>query len=144
MEAVQANARVSFAELGRRSGLSAPAAAERLRRLEDQGVVLGYHARISTSGLGMPLQVFVEIAVKRADYSRFEKAIAKLPWVLECHHIAGRASFLLRAVAPDTPGLEQLIGYLSHFGDTATSLVMSTPLERREFRCDAAETGLQD
>ena len=91
LQAVQTNARVSFAELGRRCGLSAPATAERLRRLQDRGVIRGYHARLDLDRLGLPMQVFVEIGVKRADYLRFQREIANIPWVLECHHIAGRA-----------------------------------------------------
>ncbi len=138
VQSVQADARISFAELGRRAALSPPAAAERLRRLEDVGVILGYYARIDPVQLGLPLLVFIEIHVKRPDYPRFQKAIQKLAWILECHHTAGRTSFLLKAAVPDTPGLELLIGHLSQFGDTATNLVLSTVLERREFTRDAA------
>jgi Lrp/AsnC family leucine-responsive transcriptional regulator len=133
---VQANARVSFAELGRSTGLSAPAAAERLRSLEDEGVVLGYHALLNPERLGLPMLVFIEIHVKRVDYQRFHKAIQKLTWILECYHVAGRASFVLKAAVPDASGLELLIGHLSQFGDTMTSLVLSTVLGRREFSLD--------
>ena len=133
---VQTDARVSFAELGRRTGLSAPAAAERLRSLEDAGVVLGYHARVNPDRLGLPMAVFIEMQVKRTDYQRFQKAVQKLTWILECHHIAGRASFILKAAVPDALGLELLIGHLSQFGDTTTSLVLSTVLGRREFSCE--------
>jgi len=130
---IQADARISFAELGRRARLSPPAATERLRRLEDAGVILGYHARINPVRLGLAMLVFIEIQVKRVDYPRFQKAILRWPRILECHHIAGRASYLLKAAVPDAPGLEMLIGQLSQFGETVTSLVLSTVLERREF-----------
>jgi Lrp/AsnC family leucine-responsive transcriptional regulator len=133
LQAVQQDARLSFAELGRRSGLSAPAAAERLRRLEDAGLILGYAARIDHRQLGLSLPVFIEVQVKRTDYPRFQKAVQKLAWVLECHHVAGRSSFFLKVAVPDTQGLELLIGHLSQFGETATTLVLSTVLERREF-----------
>ncbi|MBV8550594.1 MAG: Lrp/AsnC family transcriptional regulator [Acidobacteriaceae bacterium] len=138
IELVQANARLSFAELGRRAGLSPPATAERLRRLEDAGVLLGYHARISPAHLGLTLLVFIEIQVKRSDYLRFQKAVQKLVWILECHHTAGRASFVLKAAVPDSQGLELLIGHLSQFGDTTTTLVLSTVVERREFSREAS------
>lgn len=133
---VQGNARISFAELGRRAGLSPPAAAERLRRLEDAGVILGYHARISTAGMGLGMLAIIEMRVSRSEYQRFQKALQKLAWILECYHIAGRASFYLKAAVPDTAGLELLIGYLSQFGETTTSLVLSTFLDRREFSRD--------
>lgn len=133
LEALQENARVSFAELGRKAELSAPAAAERLRRLEDAGVVRGYHADIAPDRLGLGLTVLVEMRVPRAQYERFQKAVAKLAWILECHHVSGQAAFVLKAAVPDVTGLELLVGHLSQFGDTATSLVMSTVLRRREF-----------
>jgi Lrp/AsnC family transcriptional regulator, leucine-responsive regulatory protein len=130
---VQADARMSFAELGRRSGMSPPAAAERLRRLQDAGAILGYHAQISPMHLGLALLVFIEIQVKRSDYARFQRTVQKIAWILECHHTAGRAAFILKAAVPDTRGLELLIGHLSPFGDTSTTLVLSTVLGRREF-----------
>jgi len=133
LQLLQADARVSFAELGRRVGLSPPSAAERVRRLEDMNVILGYHARINPSQLGLKMFVFIEMQVRRADYPRFQKAVTQLTWILECHHVAGRASFLLKAAVPDAAGLELLIGHLSQFGETNTSLVLSSNLERREF-----------
>jgi Lrp/AsnC family transcriptional regulator, leucine-responsive regulatory protein len=136
LELIQVNGRMSFAELGRRAGLSPPAATERLRRLEDNGVILGYHAHINPARLGLVLLVLIEIQVRRTDYTRFHKAVQKLSWILECHHVAGRASFSLEAAVPDTQGLELLIGHLSQFGDTTTSLVLSTVLERRTFSRD--------
>ena len=129
---------MSFAEIGRRTDLSPPAAAERLRRLEDAGVIVGYHARVNPVRLGLAMPVIVEVQVKRAEYLRFQKAVQKLPWVLECHHITGRAAFLLKAAVPDVASLELLIGHLSQFGDTATSLILSTVVDRREFTQGAA------
>jgi Lrp/AsnC family leucine-responsive transcriptional regulator len=133
LDAVQQHARLSFAELGRRAGLSAPAAAERLRRLEDAGVIQGYHARVDPARLGLGLMVMIEMNVARANYARFQSAVEKLSWILECHHISGRASFVLKAAAPDVAGLESLISRLSQFGETSTSVILSTPLARRVF-----------
>jgi Lrp/AsnC family transcriptional regulator, leucine-responsive regulatory protein len=133
MELLQNDGRLSFAELGRAIQLSAPAATERVRQLEQANVVLGYHARIDPAALGLKMLVFIEIQVKRIDYQRFRKAVSELSWILECHHIAGRAAFILKAAVPDSSGLELLIGHLSQFGDTATSLVLSSVIERREF-----------
>jgi Lrp/AsnC family leucine-responsive transcriptional regulator len=138
LQLVQANARMSFAEIGRRTDLSPPAAAERLRGLEDAGIIVGYHARVNPDRLGLAMPVIVEVQVKRAEYPRFQKAVQKLPWILECHHITGRASFLLKAAVPDVASLELLIGHLTQFGDTATSLILSTVVERREFTQGAA------
>jgi Lrp/AsnC family leucine-responsive transcriptional regulator len=78
IQLVQKDARISFAELGRRVGLSPPSAAERVRRLEDMNVILGHHARINPSQLGLKMLVFIEIQVKRVDYPRFQKAVTQL------------------------------------------------------------------
>lgn len=136
LEDVQRNARISFADLGRHADLSPPAAAERLRRLEDAGVIQGYHARVAAERLGLGMTVLIEMRVPRAQYERFQRAVARLPWVLECHHVSGAASFVLKCAVPDVTGLELLVGHLSQFGDTTTSLVMSTVVARREFRRD--------
>lgn len=133
LEAVQADARLSFAELGRRAGLSAPAAAERLRRLEDARIISGYHAAVEPASLGLEMQVWIEARVKRADYARIERAILEVPWILECHHVTGPAAYLIKAAVPDTGSLEQLIGHLSQYGETTTSLVLSTMLSNRRF-----------
>jgi Lrp/AsnC family leucine-responsive transcriptional regulator len=130
---IQSNARISFAELGRRTGLSPPPAAERLRRLEDAGVIRGYRAKISPSHVGLGMLAIIEMRVRRSEYQRFQKAIQRIAWVLECHHVAGRASFFLKVAVPDAAGLELLIGHLSQFGETNTSVVLSTILDDRQF-----------
>ena len=131
---VQKNARLSFAELGRTAGLSAPAAAERLRRLEEAGVITGYHASVPAEEMGLELGAFIEVQVRRTDYPRFQKAVEKLQWVLECHHVSGRGSFLVKVAVPNVAGLDLLIGHLSQFGETMTSLILSTVVQRRDFR----------
>ena len=136
---VQENARISFAELGRRTGLSPPAAAERLRSLEDAGVILGYNARISNSHLGLGMLAIIEMRVSRSEYARFQKTTQRIAWILECHHVAGRASFFLKVAVPDAAGLESLIGQLSQFGETTTSVVLSTVLDHRKFCHDHSE-----
>jgi Lrp/AsnC family leucine-responsive transcriptional regulator len=139
LEQMQRDARVSFAELGRLTDLSPPAAAERLRRLEDAGIIRGYHARVAPEGFGLRMAVLIEMRVPRLNYERFQRAVAKLPWILECHHVSGSAAFALKAAVPDVTGLELLVGHLSQFGDTSTSLVLSTVVERREFRRDGGQ-----
>jgi Lrp/AsnC family leucine-responsive transcriptional regulator len=131
LEHVQRDARVSFAELGRQAGLSPPAAAERLRRLENAGIVRGYHAAVSVERLGLGMTVLIEMHVPRPGYARFQKAIETLGGILECHHVSGRASFMLKAAVPDVAGLESLVGHLSQFGETSTSLVLSTLVQHR-------------
>lgn len=134
LQALQEYARHPFAELARRADLSPPAAAERVRRLEDLGLITGYHAAVDPARLGLNIQVLIEIHVPRSGYDRFQQDIKALPFILECHHLTGKAAFLLKAAVPSVEVLDTLIGHLSQFGDTTTSLVLSTPLERRIFR----------
>jgi Lrp/AsnC family leucine-responsive transcriptional regulator len=130
---IQREARLSFAELGRMLKLSAPAAAERLRRLEDRGVVTGYRAEVSPLALGRSLQVYFRVTVQPKDYSKFKKLMTTLPEIHECHHITGEESFILRAVLASVQSLEPMIEKLTGFGPTVTSVVLSTVVARKDF-----------
>jgi Lrp/AsnC family transcriptional regulator, leucine-responsive regulatory protein len=131
LEALQTDARLPFAELGRRAGMSAPSATERVRRLEDEGVITGYHAGVDPAKLGKPLQVFIRLSVLNKDYARFRRFLAGAGEISECHHISGEEAFVLRAAIASVNDLEGLLGKLSPFGQTATSLILSTFLDRR-------------
>lgn len=129
---LQRDARLSFAELGRRVGLSTPAVAERVRRLEDAGVIQGYEARIDPKALGLSVTAFVRIRVSGAEtQARKLTALAsELSEVLECHRCTGDESFILKVRVESVSHLEKLIDYLTPFGMTSTALVLSSPIER--------------
>ena len=132
LQLLQKEGRLKYAELGQRVGLSAPAAAERVRRLEEAGIIEGYQANINLAKIGRPLTVFIRISVPVEKYPAFKQAVAQLPGLLEGHHIAGAESFLLKAALESVAHLEPLIEALSRYGQTTTSIVMSTlPLEPR-------------
>ncbi|MEM9156362.1 MAG: Lrp/AsnC family transcriptional regulator [Cyanobacteria bacterium P01_F01_bin.33] len=133
LQELQANARLSFAELGRRVGLSLPAVSERVRRLEEMGVITGYRAAISPTTLGYTLTAFVRLSTTPQSYPRLIQALEALPEVLECHHVTGRESFVLKVIAPSISELEALIGQLSSYGPTETAIVMSSPVTRDVF-----------
>jgi Lrp/AsnC family leucine-responsive transcriptional regulator len=127
---LQKNARQTFAELGRKAGLSLPAAAERVRRLEDSGAILGYGAQVDAGKLGYPITAFVRLKSVPQNYARFKHVVAGLAEIMECHHVTGEDSFHLKLVASSIAHLEELVGKLSAFGQTTTSLVLSTSLSR--------------
>ena len=133
LEALQQDARVSFAQMGRQLALSPPAIAERVRRLEDRGLITGYHAAVDPAQLGKHLQVFVQAHVGPKDYAKFKTLVSTLEDVLECYHMTGGEAFLLRAGVASVEDLEELIRKLSGFGETKTSLVLSTTVGRRVF-----------
>jgi Lrp/AsnC family leucine-responsive transcriptional regulator len=131
LEALQRDARVPFAELARQAGMSAPSATERVRRMEDEGVITGYHAEVDPAKLGRPLQVFIRLSVLNKDYSRFRRFLDGAEEIIECHHVSGEEAFVLRAAVASVRDLEELIRKLSAYGQTATSLILSTFLDRR-------------
>jgi Lrp/AsnC family leucine-responsive transcriptional regulator len=131
LKLLQLNARATFAELGRRVKLTPPAVAERVRRMEDQGVIGGYTARVNLAAVGRGMRVFLRVQVLTREYPKFIKTVQALPAVEECHHVTGGESFLLKAAVRDVAELEQLIQRLSLFGQTVTSIVLSTSLPHR-------------
>jgi Lrp/AsnC family leucine-responsive transcriptional regulator len=141
LECLQQNARQSFAELGRKVGLSTPAVAERVRRLEEAGVITGYHASLNIAKLGVPIRVLVRLTIPGGDLqvSRAVTAIKELPEISKCHRITGAESFILEADVVSIRHLEALIDRLSALGATSTSTVLSSPVERREYRAKQIE-----
>lgn len=136
LAALQRNARLSLSELGREVNLSAPATMERVRKLEEAGVIAGYHAQINPDAIGLPVLVFIRINTPTRDYPRFLAALTEKPEVVECHHIAGADSFILKAHLPSNAHLEKLLQWLSAFGRTHTDIVLSSPLPRRAIEED--------
>jgi Lrp/AsnC family leucine-responsive transcriptional regulator len=135
LESLQHNARQSFAELGRKVGLSTPAVAERIHRLEDAGVITGYHASLDMSKLGAPIRVLVRLTIPGGDLqiSRTVTAIKELSEVGRCHRITGDESFVIEAYVVSIRHMETLIDRLSALGATSTSTILSSPVERREY-----------
>jgi Lrp/AsnC family leucine-responsive transcriptional regulator len=130
--ALQADARLSFAELGRTVNLSPPAVAERVRRMEEAGIINGYHAEVNLKEIGLPVAAFIRIQVSTEKYPRLIALARKLPEVLECHHVSGSDSFILKVAVPSISHLEEVIGRLSVYGSTMTSIVLSSPVRKHE------------
>src|SRR5450432_625708 len=134
---LQEDARLPFAEIGRRIGLSPAATAERLRRLEEVGVIAGYRVELDRESLGLPIMAIVRMSCDGTKYRPFLKAVKGLENVVECHHVAGGDAFILKVVAASVVELERLVEKLLDFGVPTTSIVLSSPVERRELRCGA-------
>ncbi|MBA3974675.1 MAG: AsnC family transcriptional regulator [Candidatus Solibacter sp.] len=130
---LQAGARLSYSELGRRIALSTPAAAERVRRLEDWGVIRGYSAIVDPERVGLAVGAFIRIRLAGPETlaRKLTSALAGMPEVLECHRCTGDESFILKVRVASVGQLESLIDKLTRFGATSTSLILSSPVERR-------------
>lgn len=130
LEELQKNARASFRELGAAVHLSSTAAAERVKRLEEGGIIQGYQARLSHEKLGRPISVYIRLRTSADRYPRVLAELEAMNEVLECHHVTGDDSFLIKASVRCMEDLETMIAGISPYGETSTALVMSTPLER--------------
>jgi Lrp/AsnC family leucine-responsive transcriptional regulator len=128
---LQEDARLSLAELGRRVGLSSPAVAERLQRLESSGVIRGYHADVDPVALGYPLTVVIRIRPGPRQLPKLAELARDAPEVVECHRITGDDCYLLRAHVRSVAHLEELIDQFTPFGQTTTSIVQSSPVPAR-------------
>ncbi len=137
LKLLQEDARMSFAELGRKVKLTPPAVAEHVRRMEDLGVIRGYAARVDLKAVGRPLRVILRVQVPPKEYPKFLKLVQGLAAAEECHHITGGEAFVIKAAVADVGELESLIEKFSAFGPTVTSIILSTPLERRVFSSPA-------
>ncbi|HKP89193.1 MAG TPA: Lrp/AsnC family transcriptional regulator [Thermoleophilaceae bacterium] len=128
---LQDDARVSLAELGRRVRLSSPAVADRLRRLESDGVLAGYRAEVDPAALGYSLTSMVRIRPSPRQIARVAELARETPEVVECHRVTGEDCFFVKAHVRDVRHLEELIDTFTPFGQTTTSIVQSSPVPPR-------------
>lgn len=130
---LEGNARLSVTELSERIGLSVTATSEHIRKLEHQGVITGYHARLEPSAIGLDITAFVFVWVEGSPhFPAFIERCKKVPAILECHAITGDASHLLKVRVANTAALEELLSTLQQWRGvqrTQTSIVLSTPIE---------------
>ena len=131
LDELQRDARLSYAELGRRVGLSPPAVSERVARLEADGVVTGYHAAVDVARLGRPVQAVLHLQVDRARYGRSLEKLQDLDEVLVCHRTTGSSSLLMIVAVASVEALEGLIDKLLPLGEPVTQMILSTPIARR-------------
>ena len=131
LKELQLDARISYAELGRRIGLTTPAAIERVRKLEDARIITGYRAEIDAAKVGLPITAFIRMSISGVDYSKIIEVAENAAEVLECHRGTGGDSFILKVAVSDVEHLQNLIDKLVPFGITTTSIVLSSPVKSR-------------
>ena len=131
LEELQRDGRLTLAELGRRVGLSPPAVAERVSRLERDGVITGYHARIDPRALGYALGVVIRVRPAPREITKVATLARETPEVVECHRITGEDCFFMKAHVRDVEHLEEVIDRFVAFGQTTTSIVQSSPVPGR-------------
>jgi Lrp/AsnC family transcriptional regulator, leucine-responsive regulatory protein len=128
---LQQDARTSLAELGRRVGLSSPAVADRLRRLEGEGVITGYRVEVDPRALGFTLGVHLRIRPAPRQLRDVAELARQSPEVVECHRVTGDDCYVMTAYVRDVEHLERLIDEFAAYGQTTTSIMQSSPVPRR-------------
>ena len=128
---LQADGRLRVAELGRRIGLSGAATAERVRRLEDVGVITGYRAEVDPRAIGYPIAAIVRIRPAVQQLHKIPPVARDTPEVVECQRITGEDCFLLRLHVRSIEHLEEILDRFVIFGQTTTSIVQSAAVPRR-------------
>ena len=136
LDAIQHDAAQSLAELGAQAGLSATAVLERVRKLEEAGIVIGRYAHLDATKIGLDICAFIGVGIDHPKrIAAFEKAIASMPEVLESHHVTGRHTLMLKVRTQNTASLHRLIQALREMpgvARTETMIVLATQMERTE------------
>jgi Lrp/AsnC family transcriptional regulator, leucine-responsive regulatory protein len=128
---LQADARLSLAELGRRVGLSSPAVAERLGRLEAAGVIRGYRADIDPRAVGYALGVVIRIRPAPRELRKVADLARDTPEIVQCDRVTGEDCYVMRAHVRDVEHLEEVIDRFAIYGQTTSSIVQSSPVPAR-------------
>jgi Lrp/AsnC family transcriptional regulator, leucine-responsive regulatory protein len=131
LEALQRDGRASYADLGRQVGLSPSAVTERVRRLEEVGVITGYRCEVDAEKLGLPIMALVRLRHPHGNRTPLRALLATTPEVTEAHHVTGEDGLVLTVHASSMQHLEELTGRVAGLGDVSTSVVYSSPLPRR-------------
>ncbi|HWW04971.1 Lrp/AsnC family transcriptional regulator [Collimonas sp.] len=139
LAAIQRDGRISLKALADECGLSLPATSERLKRLEESGVVTGYRAELNAQAVGYGVMAIIGMTTVQTYKAKLITLLQSMPEVLECLHVTGQDSFLLRVRTTDISHLERLVASINHLGETRTSIVMSEPIPLRPISLPAQE-----
>ena len=134
LEELQENARLSYAEIGRRVGLSAPAVTERVRSLEESGVIAGYGARVRPERMGLPVSAFIRMQLRAGRLEEVVERVRSHEAVSECHRVTGDDDLIMRVRASSVNRLEQHLDEFLGYGRLTTSIVLSSSVEERPIR----------
>ncbi|HEU5374403.1 MAG TPA: Lrp/AsnC family transcriptional regulator [Ktedonobacteraceae bacterium] len=145
LQELQSNARLSYTELGQRVGLSLPSVAERVRKMEEAGIISGYHAEVNLARLGMPVLAIIHLQGIGGQSCRHAVSrVNEIPEVQECARVIGSDSIVVKVVAVSLDHLARVIDQLSLYGIPATSIVRANPMKRYIIPQEILARGLSD
>lgn len=132
LEELQRDPRVTMAELGRRVGMSSPAVTERVRRMEDTGIICGYALAINPVPLGLPIAAYIRVRPHSGQQlPQIAELARSIPEVVECHRITGEDCFLMKVHLPAMDQLDRILDCFLLYGMTTTSIIQSSPVPLR-------------
>ena len=123
--------RVSVSALARRVGMSPPAMRERIQRLEEAGVIQGYHIDLDAKALGYPISAFIRVRPMPGKLPKIAELARKMPQVVECHRITGEDCFIMKIYLEELDSLDRVLDRFLAYGQTTTSLIQSSPVPPR-------------
>jgi Lrp/AsnC family transcriptional regulator, leucine-responsive regulatory protein len=125
---LQENPRLTMSELGRRIGMSSPAVTERVRRMEETGVIIGYRLALDPVALGLPIAAYIRVRPSPGQLPKVAELAAQIPAVVECHRVTGEDCFIIKIHVPTMDRLEKILDRFLLYGTTTTSIVQSSPV----------------
>src|SRR5215467_96155 len=131
LEELVQDPRLTMSELGRRVGMSSPAVTERVRRLEETGVIRGYRLDLNPVALGLPIAAYVRIRPNSGQLPKLAELTQRIPEVVECHRITGEDCFILKVYLPSIDQLDRILDTFLLYGTTTTSIIQSSPVPLR-------------
>lgn len=131
LQLLQDDGRMTVSELSKRLSLSRPSISERLLRLQEKGVIIGFGARVSPSAVGRNIQVIIQMSELKVFPTEFEKRIMNDDEVIECHRVTGSVSYVLKAAVTGMDALSELVERLMPFGNVNTSVILASPVMNR-------------
>jgi Lrp/AsnC family leucine-responsive transcriptional regulator len=126
---LQDNGRISIKKLAQIVSLTPPAVAERIRKLEDEGVIIGYRAIIDSKKLGMNIKAIINITLKSNKRKDFLDFVNDNNSIVECYHVTGGFSMVIKVILKEMSDLEILVGKIQQYGNTQTLIILSAPVE---------------
>ncbi|MBV9231959.1 MAG: Lrp/AsnC family transcriptional regulator [Chloroflexi bacterium] len=131
LEELQRDPRLTMSELGRRVGMSSPAVTERVRRLEEAGVIQGYRLDLNPTALGLPIAAYIRLRPDPGQLPKVAELAQQIPEVVECHRITGEDCFIIKVYIPAIDQLDRLLDSFLLYGSTTTSIIQSSPVPLR-------------
>ena len=128
---LQRDARITYKELGIRVGLSAPATAERVRKMEDSMIITGYRVEIDRKKVGLPVTAWIRLSTPKERSAQLNEKLKSIPEIVECSRVAGPDSFVMKVSVSSMEHLKHLIDHFSQYGTSVTSIELSTTVANR-------------